>query len=235
MVFAAIMAGGTGTRMGANIPKQYLPLCGKPVLMHTVEVFLNSPTVEKAVILCPAEWVEETRRMVSAYLPGSEGKIAVTAGGSSRNATLEKSVAFVQREFGAAKTDVLITHDGVRPFLTERMIRENAETAARFGACNTVIPATDTLVISADGKFVTETPDRSLYYHSQTPQSFVIGQAEACLAALTEAQRDKLTDACMLFTLNGKQVATVQGDARNIKLTRPADMQIGALFLQEKD
>lgn len=234
MVFAAIMAGGTGTRMGAEIPKQYLPLCGIPVLMRTVEKFINSPTVKKTVVLCPAEWVEETRRMAKEYLPGSEGKLAVTAGGSSRNATLEKSVAFVQREFGAADTDVLITHDGVRPFLTEHMIAENAAVAAKFGACNTVIPATDTLVISRDGRFVTETPDRSLYYHSQTPQSFVIGQAKACLDALTGAQREKLTDACMLFTLNGRAVATVEGDPKNIKLTRPSDMRIGELFLNDK-
>ncbi|MDR3313008.1 MAG: 2-C-methyl-D-erythritol 4-phosphate cytidylyltransferase [Oscillospiraceae bacterium] len=231
MVLAAILAGGTGTRFGsAGMPKQYLALGSKPILVHTVEKFLVHPRVEHVVVLTPRAWLSHTESILAAALPG-ETKISVVEGGQSRNDTLRRALDFITAHFGGDEDHVLLTHDAVRPFVTHRIISDNIQAAAEFGACDTVIPATDTIVESADGAFIRTIPERQHMFQGQTPQSFRVGKLRTLMASLRPEEESLLTDACKIFTLRGEPVALVSGENHNIKITYPYDLQVAQTLL----
>lgn len=236
MVFAAVMAGGSGSRMGCtDIPKQFLTLGSKPILIHTVEKFFVHPEVDKIVIMCPRQWVGYTRELLKAHLPSSENRVYVAAGGKTRNDTLENAIDFIYEGFAAAEDSILLTHDAVRPFVTHRIISENIAAAAKYGACNTVVPATDTLAVSRDGSFIDEIPDRGLYFHGQTPQSFNLKALSNALSSLTDCEKSALTDACMIFSLKGSRVFMVRGETYNLKITWPDDLAVAEKLLEGWD
>ncbi len=226
MNYAAIMAGGNGSRMGVtDVPKQFIALDGLPIIIHTLKVFADCEQIEKTVVMCPNAWVDYTRGLIDAHLAPYSQKLYVAPGGATRNETLEKAVDYICRAFSPDSGSVIVTHDAVRPFLTGRMITENIKYASLYAACGTVFNATDTVVLSADGRFIDSSPDRSTVFNCQTPQSFRLGEYLDSLSKLEKSERDALTDACSLFTLTGKKVYMVKGSAENIKITRPADIQ----------
>lgn len=233
MVIAALMAGGSGSRMGCtDVPKQFITLADAPILVHTVRRFLDCPEVDKTVIMSPAQWVPFTKELLEKYFPDSSGKLYVTEGGKTRNETLERSVEFIREKFSPARDSVILTHDAVRPFVTRRMITENIAAAEEYGACNTVVPATDTITVSRDGRFIDDTPDRSLLFHSQTPQSFRLGDYSEIISGLPREEREKMTDACMVFTSAKKRVFMVRGEQTNIKITYPGDLAVAEAILK---
>ena len=225
MNFAAVMAGGSGRRMGVtDVPKQFLSLDGLPIIIHTLKTFAACDEIANTVVMCPNAWVDYTKKLIDKHLDGVSGRVSVAPGGATRNETLEKAVDFICRNFAADNDSVIVTHDAVRPFVTAEMISENIKYASLYAACNTVIEATDTVAISADGQFIDASPDRSTVFNCQTPQSFRLGEYLDSLQKLEKKQRDALTDACSLFTLTGKKVYMAKGGIDNIKITRPADI-----------
>lgn len=235
MVFAAVFAGGIGSRMGnSDTPKQYLELGGKPVIIHTVEKFFINEEIDEILILCPKAWVAHTRDLVAKHLPNGK-KITVIAGGATRNGTLENAIEFIESNYETDKDTVIVTHDAVRPFLTHRIICENVEAARKYGACDTVIPATDTIVASEDGKMISSIPERNKMFQGQTPQSFRLKELERVLSSLTEDEKAILTDACKIFTIKNKDVYMVNGEVFNIKITYPYDLKVAQTLLKGKD
>ncbi len=235
MVFAAVFAGGIGSRMGnSETPKQYLELGTKPVIIHTIEKFFINETIDEIIVLCPKAWVAHTRDLIKKHIPEGK-KITVIAGGETRNGTLEKAIEFIETNYETNDDTVLVTHDAVRPFLTHRIIVENVDAALKYGACDTVIPATDTIVESADGKMITSIPERKRMYQGQTPQSFRLKELERVLASLTEDEKAILTDACKIFSIKNKDVYMVEGEVFNIKITYPYDLKVAHTLLKGKD
>lgn len=235
MVFAAVFAGGIGSRMGnSETPKQYLELGSKPVIIHTIEKFFINDMIDEIIVLCPKTWVAHTRDLIKKHLPEGK-KITVIAGGETRNGTLEKAIEFIESNYETDEDTVLVTHDAVRPFLTHRIIAENVEAAVKYGACDTVIPATDTIVESADGKMITSIPERKRMFQGQTPQSFRLKELENVLASLTEDEKSILTDACKIFSIKNKDVYMVEGEVFNIKITYPYDLKVAHTLLKGKD
>jgi len=226
MVFAAIMAGGTGTRMGnSETPKQYLKLAGKPIIIHTLEKFFVNPQIDHIVVLTPKAWVAHTANMVAESL-GNTDKVTVIEGGATRNDTLRNAVAFFEERYGLDDDSVLVTHDAVRPFLTRRIINENIEYARQYGATDTAVPATDTIIASQDGTFISDVPPRSTLWQGQTPQSFNCKKLKALMDSLTPEEEQTLTDACKIFVLKGEPVYIVRGEQSNIKITYPFDLKV---------
>ena len=120
----------------------------------------------------------------------------------------------------------------MRPFVTYRIIEENIAAATRFGACDTVIPATDTIVQSDDGQALSSIPDRSKLYQGQTPQSFKAAELKATYEALTEEEKEILTDACKIYVIKGKPVHIVKGEPFNIKVTYPYDLTVAETLMK---
>lgn len=234
-VYAAILAGGSGTRMGnPNKPKQFWAMGDKPVIVHTVEKFCLVPEFEKIIVLVPKSWMQQTQDILKRYLPKFEDSIALVAGGAERNDTIMNAIAYIENMYGLADDDIIVTHDAVRPFVSYRIIEENIEAARIYGAVDTVIPATDTIVQSADGEFIENIPNRAEYYQGQTPQTFNAKRLKALFEDLPAEKKALLTDACKILVLKGEKVALVRGDIANIKLTYTNDMRIARAMIGDE-
>lgn len=231
MIFASILAGGSGDRMGSTEkPKQFLPLGDKPILIHTIEKFVLNSQIDEIIVLTPKEWISYTCDIVEKHIPNEN--ISIIESGELRIDTVKKAMDYINENY-PARDNILITHDAVRPFVNHRIIDDNIEAAMEHGACNTIIPATDTIVKSSEGEFVDEIPDRAQLYQGQTPQSFRLELLNELYDKLDKSQRETLTDACKIFTLNDVPVAIVEGDVSNIKITYPHDLKVANFILGE--
>ena len=231
MVFAAVFAGGIGSRMGnSDTPKQYLELGTKPVIIHTIEKFFVSERIDEILVLCPKAWVAHTNALIKKHIPEGK-KVTVIAGGATRNGTLENAIAYIEENYETNEDTVIVTHDAVRPFLTHRIIEENVDAALKYGACDTVIPATDTVFQSRKGVIIDSIPDRSELYQAQTPQCFGALRLRELYNSLSDEDKDILTDGCKIYLLKGYNVHLVQGDVSNIKITYPHDLIVAEAIL----
>ena len=229
---AAVLAGGSGTRMGnPDRPKQFLLLGNKPIFVHTVEKFCLSGLFDEVVVLCPATWLRQTRDLLRRYCPTFADQVSVIAGGETRNDTVMNAVAHVLAHHEVDEQTVIVTHDAVRPFLTQRIIEDNIAAARACGACDTVFPASDTIVESADGTAISSIPNRRHMYQGQTPQSFRVLKLKELMESLTDDEKAQLTDACKIFVLRGERVELVMGSAANLKVTYPEDLRVAESFL----
>jgi 2-C-methyl-D-erythritol 4-phosphate cytidylyltransferase len=230
MVFGAILAGGIGSRMGnVEKPKQYLSIGKKPIIVHTVEKFIINNNFDEVIVLCPKQWLSYTKDLLEKHIPNNS--IVILEGGQKRNDTIMNAISFIEKEYGLEDNTVLVTHDAVRPFVTHRILEENIDVAASGVACDTVIPATDTIVESIDGEIISEIPNRKHYYQGQTPQSFPAKKFKNLYEGMSDEEKENLTDAAKVFTANGETVAIVQGETFNIKVTYPYDLQLAETLL----
>ena len=164
MVIAGIVAGGTGSRMGNSaVPKQFLEIGGKPIIIHTVEKFLVSPEIDYVVVGVHADWQDYMEDLVKKYIR-DQSRITVTAGDTNRNGTIEKIIGKAKELWEVDDETIFVTHDAVRPFVSLKIIEDNVEAAQKYGVCDTVIVATDTIVQSSDHKAITEIPVRNEMY-----------------------------------------------------------------------
>ena len=231
MIYALILAGGIGSRMGnVEKPKQFLHIGQKPIIVHTLEKFYVNSKIDRIVVLCPEQWVSYTRDLLKKYLAASDN-INIIAGGATRNETIMNGIRFIAEQGELAEDTVVVTHDAVRPFVTHRIIEENIELAQAGYACDTVIPATDTIVESKDGQVISSIPDRSKYYQGQTPQSFRANRFKELYESLSEEEKAVLTDAAKVFVIKGEEVKLVQGETFNIKVTYPSDLKMAQSLL----
>lgn len=235
MTYGVILAGGIGSRMGGDKPKQYLTVKDKPIIIYTIEKFLVVPEFEKIIVLCPKQWVEHTKNLVEKYAAKAGDKVVVIEGGSTRNETIMNAIKFIDSEGNLNDDTIIVTHDSVRPFVTHRIIMENIAAAKEFGACDTVVPATDTIVEALDNTVISNIPDRSKMYQGQTPQSFKALKLKNMYDALTEEEKNILTDAAKIFVIKGEKVALVQGETYNMKITYPYDLRVAKSLLEEEN
>ena len=226
MIYAVLAAGGIGSRMGADKPKQYIEIGGKAIIAHTAEKFLNCERIGKVIVLCPADWVDYTREIFS----GTE--VIVINGGDTRNETLMKAIDYIEESDGLSEDTYLVTHDAVRPFVTEEIINNNIDAMLKYGATGTVIPATDTIFQSSKGEIIDSIPDRSELYQAQTPQCFGALKLRELYQSLSNKEKDILTDGCKIYLLKGEDVHLVKGDVSNIKITYPHDLIVAEAILK---
>ena len=235
MIYGEILAGGSGTRMGnTEMPKQFLMLGDRPIIIHTIEQFLINQSFSKIVVCCPKECVSYAEDLLEKYNIDTD-RVEVTAGGSTRNETIMNGCKLIEEKYGLTDKDIVVTHDAVRPFVNQRILDDNIKLAKKFDAVDTVIPATDTIVYSKDGKVITEIPDRKECYQGQTPQTFNIKKLMELFESLNKKEKEILTDGCKIFSLKGENVGLVDGEVYNIKLTTLYDLKIARAILMGKD
>lgn len=235
MVYGVILAGGVGLRMGSDKPKQYLTVKNKSIIIYTIEKFLSVEEFEKIIVLCPPEWVTHTKNLITKHITFAQDKVVVIEGGVTRNETIMNAISFIDSANNLNDDTIIVTHDSVRPFVSHRIIKENITTAQEFGACDTVIPATDTIVEANDNKFISSVPDRSKMYQGQTPQSFKALKLRTLYMSLSEDEKEILTDAAKIFVIKGEPVALVLGETYNIKITYPYDLRVAKSFLEDEE
>lgn len=235
MVFGAVLAGGIGSRMGnVEKPKQYLNILEKPIIVHTLEKFYINQKFEKIIVLCPQQWVNHTKNLIKKHI-GENDRIVVLQGGATRNETIMNAIQYIEENYDIDDEAVIVTHDSVRPFVTHRIIEENIIYAQKYGACDTAVPATDTIVQSKDNQIISEVPDRSMMYQGQTPQSFRIKKLKSLYESLSEEEKTILTDAAKIFVMKGEAVHLVEGEVSNIKITYPYDLRVAETLMKENN
>lgn len=232
MFFAQIMAGGIGKRMGnTSMPKQFLPLGNKPIIIHTLEKFILNSDFEKIIVSCPKAWIEHTKDTIAKYI--DDNRVVIIEGGAERNDTLNKAIEYIEAHYKLTDEDVLLVHDAVRPFVTKRIIDENLEATKKYTAVDTGIPSFDTIVRVNDDLII-DIPNRDEMYQGQTPQTFRIKTLKASYEKLTEEEKGTLTDSCKICLLAGEKIYMVQGEASNLKITTPYDLKIANAILEER-
>ncbi len=233
MIFAAILAGGDGNRMGEiDKPKQFLKLGNKPIIIQTVEKFSLNSKIDEIIVLVHRYWLSHTKDLIDQYFPNSSNIVVIEAG-ELRNDTIMNAINYIEENFEIDENDIILTHDSVRPFVTHRIIMENIEKTLEVGACDTVIPATDTIVVSEDHGLISNIPNRNCMYQGQTPQTFKILKLKEAYEKLSDEEKSTLTDAAKIFVLNGEEVAIVKGEVFNIKITYPYDLKVANSIIKD--
>ena len=227
-IHAILLAGGSGDRFGAEMPKQFVRLAGEQILLRSLRT-VAAAGVDTLVIVSHPDWVDETRAVIAAADVGVP--TSVVAGGQTRNESTRNGLASLD----AADDDVIVVHDAVRPLVPlEVVVRAIEPVAAGLAdSTDTVIPSADTLVI-VDGDAVVEIPDRSRYRRGQTPQVFRKAILARAYEAATAAGDLSATDDCSLVLRHvpGARVMAVAGDEVNLKITTRIDLVLADRMLQ---
>lgn len=227
MISAVVVAGGKSRRMGMNVNKQYIRLREEEILAITLKVFNRSEMIDEIIIAAGEDEIEYCREnIVNKYCLTKVDKIV--AGGDLRQDSVYNGLKSC-----SAKSEIVLIHDGARPFLTEQMIRESVACAREFGACTVAVPVKDTVKVVDKENYVTSTLNREELYLIQTPQTF---KYEMILKA-HEICREKgitVTDDTMMIEALGGKVKIVPGNYFNIKLTTPEDLVMGRAIIDHK-
>lgn len=232
MIYAALVAGGTGTRMGGNVPKQFLELGDRPVLLHTIMSFLALDEIDLVYVGVHADWYENLSYLCAAHMLDMS-RIRIVEGGADRTDTVFEIMCMIEQDNGISDDDIIITHDGVRPFVSVREILESVVAMNDQDAVTVCLPSTDTLIFSEGGSQIDKVPDRSKMFRALTPQTFKLRKLRDAYASLPDEYRFGLTDTASIFITAGLPVGLIRGNERNIKLTTPTDMTIAEQLLKE--
>lgn len=212
-----VVAAGKGLRMGGQVPKQHLPLAGKPVLVHTLEAFERMEQIHSVVLVVGPGDEARCSAYTSQY--GLRKVHAVVTGGEERQASVYQGLLALDPE-----VEWVLVHDGVRPFVTPGEVSACLEAAITHGAAVVAVPVKDTVKIVEPGGRIASTPDRSTVWAIQTPQAF---RVRDLLAAHEMARQEGFTgtDDAMVVERTGQPVYVVRGGYHNLKITTPEDLE----------
>ena len=223
-VFAIIPAAGSGSRLGGSVKKQFLPLLGKPIIIHTLQRFEHCPEVDEIIVAVPESDIVEIESLLSRYRIHKVSKAIV--GGAKR----QDSVRNALRRITPRDSDIIVVHDAVRPFVDSKVISHTIKACKEFTAAVVAVQPKDTIRRSAGGGFFDQTVDRTALWLVQTPQAFT---AKVLLRAFDKAYKDRFyaTDEAAVVERLGVKARIVEGSYDNIKITTQEDVDLGTLIL----
>jgi len=223
MNIAIILSGGIGTRMGnITLPKQYLEIYGKPILVHTLEMFEMGIEIDEIVVVAEEKYFQQIEIYKRQY-DLTKIKLLVKKGDTRQ---LSVYNALLELRSRISDDDIIVVHDAVRPLVTAKIINDSINTAKKYGTCDPVVRANDTIVVTDDKIKVTEIPNRNRIYLSQTPQSF---KYSILLAAHNKAITETLTnftDDSQLLLHYQVPIYMCEGDPLNFKITHFSDITL---------
>lgn len=232
MVYAVLLAGGVGTRLGLPVPKQFLKIGSKTLLEHAVQKFVVNEEIAHTVVVVPENWYAQSQEIISKH---NFSNLSICMGGNSRQESLYKGLMWLCQNFAIADADIVVSHDVARPFVTTRMIKENIKICRLYGAADTVVVSPDTIVRSMDKDTISEVPVREEMYLGQTPQTFFINKFIEIYEKLSPDYLAKVTDAARILSDHDVTVGLVTGDVSNMKITTLFDLNIAnSILIQAK-
>lgn len=233
MNIAVIFAGGSGTRMNAkDKPKQFLMVHGKPIIVHTIELFENHPEIDGIIVVCIEGWISYMEEMKYRYRLDKIGRIV--PGGATGQLSINNGLSAAAEVYGTEDTIVLI-HDGVRPLINESIISNNIQCVKEYGSAVTCAPAKETVVLVDTENSVDEVVPRNRSLIAKAPQSFYLKEIlETQEQALAEGH-DNMIDSCTLMRHYGKKLYVVEGNYENIKITTPEDFYTFRAIYDERE
>ena len=217
--YAIIVAGGSGTRMGGNLPKQFLLLHKRPVLYYTIRTFLRAFNDLKIILVLPHDYMDMGQEIVNAWF--NDAQIYITQGGDTRFQSVKNGLQIVDGE------SIIFVHDGVRCLLSQALIHACYEKAMETGSAIPVVASKDSVRLMTDKG--NEVADRSKVMLVQTPQTFL---SKILIPAFNVDYNDRFTDEAIVVEASGHKVSLVQGEETNIKITTPLDLVIAENLLE---
>jgi 2-C-methyl-D-erythritol 4-phosphate cytidylyltransferase len=218
--YAVIVAGGSGTRMGGNLPKQFILLKEKPILYYTLKTFLDAYDDLQIILVLPVDYTDMGQEIIDAWF--DKDRIRITAGGDTRFQSVKNGLALVEKE------SIVFVHDGVRCLLSTGLIHRCYQGAVETGSAIPVLLSKDSVrLLTEDGN---DALDRNKVLLVQTPQTF---HSKILLPAFQIDYKDKFTDEATVVEAYGLKVSLVEGEENNIKITRPIDLVIAETLLSE--
>ncbi|HRE37470.1 MAG TPA: 2-C-methyl-D-erythritol 4-phosphate cytidylyltransferase [Chitinophagaceae bacterium] len=219
--YAIVVAGGSGTRMGTSLPKQFMLLRDKPVLYYTLKVFLEAYDDLEIVLVLPVDYTDMGQEIIDAFF--DKERIRITAGGDTRFQSVKNGLSLIDEE------SIIFVHDGVRCLVTKELIQRCYLQAVETGTAIPAVPSKDSIrLITEEGN---EAFDRNKVMLVQTPQTF---HSKILLPAFQIDYKDKFTDEATVVEAYGMKVSLVEGEVNNIKITRPVDLLIAESILSGK-
>ena len=233
--YALVLAGGVGQRMrSSGMPKQFLKVYGKPIIIYTIEKFVRCEDVNEVVVACNPQYIDYMKELLLRY--PLDKNVAIISGGKDRQGSIQNGIEYILNN-GGSEDDIVIIHDGVRPLIDQDVISENIRIAQKNGCAMTVRPVVESVVIT-DNNIASfqDFKQRNNTYSLTSPQTFR-------LAVLVETYKNSqdadapipLLDAALAYTYQGHKIPLVMEYNQNIKITTPEDYYVlkALLELQE--
>ena len=238
MIYGAILASGKGTRIkdGIVLPKQFRELGDMPIIIHTLKRMLKINKFDKIYISVSEEYLEYMKDLIKKHIDSTlSPNIVIICGGKERMDTIDNTINSITKDNGVGEDDVILIHDAVRPFVTEKILNDSIEAAKKYGAAVAAEPVSDTLLISKEGLVVDEIPQRSLYYKGQSPDSFNLKLFIELLSKITPENRAKITGTSQICTMNNYPIHMIPGDEINFKITTASDIVMAKNIVKGED
>lgn len=224
MNIAAIFAGGVGSRMGGSIPKQFLEIYGKPIIVHTIEKFQYNENIDKIYIGCKKEYISLLKELVKRYNLNKVTNDSIIEGGNSGLETIYKLLSTIKNNFD---NPTVLIHDGVRPNITDEVINKNIKSVLEYGNAITCVSTVETSIISEDGQNIDKYLNRKKVFLAKAPQSFklndILNAYEKVLQDNNGFEVEGLIDSCSVALNYGMKLHMIEGNRENIKVTTPND------------
>ena len=215
MISAIILAGGKGKRMNSSISKQFIEIKGKPVLAYTLEKFIDNKSIDEVILVLPEDEVDYCKKEVLQRYSLKVDRIVI--GGKERQDSVFNALEAME------KADIVLIHDGARPFISEKIIEEGIKYANIYGAAAPGVTPKDTIKIKNEDNISVDTPDRNTLVAVQTPQCFKYDEIYQCHRKIKE-ENAIVTDDTSVVERYGHKVYLYEGDYTNIKITTPEDL-----------
>lgn len=219
--YVVIFAGGIGSRMGSDIPKQFLKVDGKPIIIHTIGVFDADPHITGIIVVCKEEFIHQCRRYIDEN--GIKKVMDVIPGGQTGQLSIHEGVKYLWDNTDKSRDSIVLVHDGVRPCIDRELIASSIRQVKESGNSIAVANAIETIIRINDDGTIKETIDRSVCRYAKAPQCFYLRDLyEAHTKAIQNRKYDYI-DSAYLMSDFGHELHTVECDQDNIKITTPKD------------
>lgn len=222
MIIAIILSGGIGSRMGANIPKQYIEVKGKPILFYSIEKFVKSRAIDAYIIALDDQW----KNFVDGHIKSLniEKQVIYSEAGETREHTIYNALKCAKLN-GYSDDDIVIIHDAVRPMVSKEVIDDCLAGCRTYDAAIATINVKDTIYMSVSDNCITDVPKRCLLHAGQTPEAFKLGKYLKIHDERTYAEISAVTGGAEFAYRCGLKVYLSKGEEQNFKLTTPEDLR----------
>lgn len=220
MISAIILAGGKGKRMNSSISKQFIEIKGKPIIYYTIKKFNDNKKIHNIVVVLSEEEIEYFKENILKKYNLKVDKIVI--GGDERQDSVYNGLKSLEN----SETDIVLIHDGARPFISDRIIDDGIKYATIYGACAPGVMPKDTIKIKGESNFSIDTPNREMLVAIQTPQVFNFKEILECHKKV-KIDKIAVTDDTMVVERYGNKVYLYDGEYTNIKVTTPEDLILG--------
>lgn len=231
MNIALLTAAGVGNRMHLDIPKQFLHIEGKPVILYTMEAFQKHPQIDAIIVVVLKNWEDTVRAYAKDY---GIGKLKwVVIGGRTGQESIRNGIHELAKY--CDKNDVIMVHDGNRPFVSDEIISDSLATFKEYGSAVAAMPCIEAIFRSSNGKVSTDSIPREQLFRTQTPHTYTLGKILWAHERAAELGIENTTATCVLMQMLGESIYFSKGSDKNIKLTTQDDLDIFQAMLKKQE